>query len=64
MCFKKETFSGAKTWIKELNRQADPGIVIALVGNKVDLEDKRMVEFEVTVHKKCTCIFLRILAMY
>lgn len=27
----------AKSWAKELQRQANPGIVIALVGNKVDL---------------------------
>ncbi|KAI8872715.1 ras-domain-containing protein [Ramicandelaber brevisporus] len=27
----------AKTWIKELQRQAQPGIVIHLVGNKIDL---------------------------
>ncbi len=27
----------AKTWVKELQRQANPNIVIALVGNKVDL---------------------------
>lgn len=27
----------AKSWVKELQRQANPNIVIALVGNKVDL---------------------------
>jgi GTPase SAR1 family protein len=27
----------AKSWIKELQRQAHPNIVIALAGNKVDL---------------------------
>ena len=27
----------AKTWVKELQRQANPNIVIALVGNKLDL---------------------------
>lgn len=39
-----ETFNRAKTWVKELQRQASPNIVIALAGNKVDLEDKRMVD--------------------
>lgn len=39
-----ESFNRAKTWVKELQRQASPNIVIALAGNKVDLEDKRMVE--------------------
>ncbi|EJC98783.1 ras-domain-containing protein [Fomitiporia mediterranea MF3/22] len=33
----------AKTWIRELQRQADPSIVIALCGNKVDLEERRQV---------------------
>ena len=27
----------AKTWVKELQRQANPNIVIALAGNKIDL---------------------------
>lgn len=27
----------AKSWVKELQRQANPNIVIALVGNKLDL---------------------------
>jgi len=27
----------AKSWVKELQRQSNPNIVIALVGNKVDL---------------------------
>ncbi|KAH7105154.1 ras-domain-containing protein [Auriculariales sp. MPI-PUGE-AT-0066] len=33
----------AKTWIKELQRQADPSIVIALCGNKADLNARRQV---------------------
>lgn len=40
------SFEKAKDWIKELQRQADPNIVIALVGNKLDLEEKRTVPFE------------------
>lgn len=43
----QETFVRAKSWVKELQRQANPNIVIALAGNKADLEAKRMVEFEV-----------------
>lgn len=33
----------ARTWIRELQRQADPSIVIALCGNKTDLEARRQV---------------------
>ena len=36
----------AKNWVKELQRQARPDIVIALAGNKSDLGQKRMVEFD------------------
>lgn len=34
---KATSLEKAKSWIKELQRQANPNIVIALAGNKVDL---------------------------
>ncbi|MGH0158754.1 UNVERIFIED_CONTAM: hypothetical protein FKN15_055517 [Acipenser sinensis] len=43
---KPETFERAKAWVKELQRQASPNIVIALAGNKSDLAERRMVEYE------------------
>ncbi|KAJ3561150.1 hypothetical protein NP233_g10372 [Leucocoprinus birnbaumii] len=36
----------ARTWIRELQRQADPNIVIALCGNKTDLAARRQVTQE------------------
>ncbi|PPQ64247.1 hypothetical protein CVT24_008650 [Panaeolus cyanescens] len=36
----------ARTWIRELQRQADPSIVIALCGNKLDLSARRQVSQE------------------
>ncbi|KPJ13257.1 Ras-related protein Rab-5B [Papilio machaon] len=42
----RDTFGRAKNWVKELQRQASPSIVIALAGNKSDLAAKRMVEFD------------------
>ncbi|KAL1491209.1 hypothetical protein ABEB36_011842 [Hypothenemus hampei] len=42
----QDTFGRAKTWVKELQRQASPNIVIALAGNKQDLANKRLVEYE------------------
>uniref|UniRef100_A0AAQ6AQ02 small monomeric GTPase n=1 Tax=Amphiprion ocellaris TaxID=80972 RepID=A0AAQ6AQ02_AMPOC len=33
-------------WVKELQRQASPNIVIALAGNKADLANKRAVDFQ------------------
>lgn len=43
----QETFERAKAWVKELQRQASPNIVIALAGNKADLAERRLVEYEV-----------------
>jgi small GTP-binding protein len=42
----KESFQKAQTWVKELQRQASPNIVIALAGNKIDLANKRVVSYE------------------
>ncbi|XP_047138478.1 ras-related protein Rab-5C isoform X1 [Hydra vulgaris] len=41
-----DTFSRAKSWVKELHRQASANIVISLAGNKADLGNKRMVDYE------------------
>ncbi|RSH78233.1 GTP-binding protein of the rab/ypt [Apiotrichum porosum] len=35
------SFEKAKSWVRELQRQADPSIVIMLVGNKADLTSQR-----------------------
>eukprot|EP01098_Paradermamoeba_levis_P000023 TRINITY_DN1003_c0_g2_i1.p1 TRINITY_DN1003_c0_g2~~TRINITY_DN1003_c0_g2_i1.p1 ORF type:complete len:211 (+),score=55.75 TRINITY_DN1003_c0_g2_i1:167-799(+) len=40
------SFNRAKTWVKELQRQGNPNIVIALAGNKLDLAAKREVQTE------------------
>jgi GTPase SAR1 family protein len=42
----KASLEKAKSWIRELQRQADPSIVIALCGNKLDLESRRQVTQE------------------
>lgn len=42
----KESFVGAKTWVKELMRRGDPNVVIVLAGNKADLVHKRDVARE------------------
>lgn len=41
-----DSFTRAKNWVKELQRQANPDIVIALAGNKADLADKRVIDNE------------------
>jgi GTPase SAR1 family protein len=39
-----DSFLRAKQWVKELQRQGNTNIVIALAGNKADLSDKRKVD--------------------
>lgn len=41
-----DTFTRAKNWVKELQRQASPNIVIALAGNKADIANKRTVDLQ------------------
>lgn len=41
----QESFNRAKSWVMELQRQASPNIVIALAGNKADI-NARAVERE------------------
>jgi Ras-related protein Rab-5C len=36
----------ARSWVRELQRQADPSIIIALCGNKTDLNARRQVSQE------------------
>uniref|UniRef100_A0A8C2VHL0 Ras-related protein Rab-5A n=1 Tax=Chinchilla lanigera TaxID=34839 RepID=A0A8C2VHL0_CHILA len=42
----EESFVRAKNWVKELQKQASPNIVIALSGNKADIANKRAVDFQ------------------
>jgi len=42
----RDSFQRAKQWVTELQRQGNPNIVIALAGNKSDLNSKRKVESE------------------
>ena len=43
---KKDSFKGAINWIKEIQKRGDPNVVIALAGNKADMEGKRKVQYE------------------
>ncbi|XP_042037856.1 ras-related protein RHN1 [Salvia hispanica] len=41
-----DSFAKAKKWVQELQKQGNPNMVMALAGNKCDLEDKRNVTAE------------------
>ncbi|KAG5438867.1 hypothetical protein PCK2_000908 [Pneumocystis canis] len=55
----KESLDKAKAWVKELHRQANENIVIALAGNKADLESQRAIEtvFAQTYAEKMGLLF-------
>lgn len=40
----RQTFEDADSWVKELRHYAEEDMVIALVGNKVDLESRRKID--------------------
>jgi Ras-related protein Rab-5C len=42
----KDSFNKAKTWVKELQRQGNPNMIMALAGNKADLAETREVPSE------------------
>ena len=46
---KKDSYNGARSWIKELQKRGDSNVVIALAGNKCDMESRRKVESEEAV---------------
>ena len=41
-----ESLAKAKTWVKELQRQGSPNMIMALAGNKADLGESRAVTSE------------------
>jgi len=56
----RDSLDAAKTWIGELQKQQQPPLVIALAGNKLDLEQKRVVASEIGIQtaKDMNCIFM------
>jgi Ras-related protein Rab-1A len=46
-----DSFNNVKQWLQEIDRYATEGVNKLLVGNKSDMEDKKVVEY--TVAKVC-----------
>ena len=42
----KESLHNAKVWIKELKMRGEKDVIISLLGNKLDIDEKRVVEKE------------------
>lgn len=43
----QESFNGVKMWLQEIDRYATSTVLKLLVGNKCDMSDKRVVEYDV-----------------
>ena len=57
-----DSFNNVKQWLQEIDRYATEGVNKLLVGNKSDMEDKKVVEY--TVAKVCTCKHTLLLALF
>ena len=44
--FSKKSFNDIEMWLKELKTHANPDIKVFLIGNKIDLEESRVVTTE------------------
>lgn len=42
----EDSFQKVKNWVKELKKMLGSDIVLAIVGNKIDLNKDRVVDFE------------------
>ena len=45
-CTEQRTFDNIKTWIKQIDSHAVPGVIKTLVANKCDRSQERKVSFE------------------
>lgn len=58
-----ESLGKAKNWVKELQRQGNPNMIMALAGNKADLGNARAVATEeAQVETSCSCILVSVVA--
>lgn len=49
-----DSFAKAKSWVKELQRQGNPAMIMALAGNKADLTELRAVQADDAKARPCT----------
>ena len=42
--YSQKSFNSVEDWLKQLKNQSSPDCKVFLIGNKIDLEDQRVVE--------------------
>ena len=42
----KESFDNIKNWLQDIHEESPKTVLIVLIGNKIDLEDKRIISFD------------------
>ena len=42
----KESFENVKNWLQDIREESPKTVLICLIGNKIDLEDKRIISFD------------------
>jgi GTPase SAR1 family protein len=47
---KLDSFDTLKKWIDELQQSAPPNIITAVVGNKIDLVDQQVVDYQLALN--------------
>lgn len=47
---KLDSFDTLKKWIDELQQNAPPNIITAVVGNKIDLVDQQVVDYQLALN--------------
>jgi GTPase SAR1 family protein len=51
-----DSFNNVKQWLQEIDRYATEGVNKLLVGNKSDMEDKKVVEYTVAKVRVQPCL--------
>ncbi len=62
----RDTFENITKWMQQVKEKADPSIVMILIGNKSDLQEKRQVKHEEALNfseKHCKFLILLILSV-
>ena len=42
----KESFENVKKWLQDIQEESPKTVLVALIGNKIDLEDKRVISYD------------------